>query len=613
MTGSWRQAARALVAGPWRPRRAAALLLLAAGLSPAGAQPPGEVWPAADPDLRRVLLLTSFGSDFALFTSITSTFRSELSRTLGKPLEFFEVPIDLARFESVDRQAPFVDYLSALFATRAPDLVVTLGGPAASFAQSFRARLFAGVPILYAAVDSRFLRSDVLTPLDATLAVNNDPPATIEAIERLLPDTETVAVVFGASPLERYWRDEVGRLVEPFEGRLRFLWLNGLSLEQIRERVAALPPHSAVYFVLLLVDGAGVPHQQERALEAVRQASSAPVFGVFDVQVGQGIVGGPLMPMTQVGTRAAEAARRLLSGAAPSTVRDPPIGATLWRFDARELAHWKIPRGRLPAGSEVLFEAQSPWPRYRWEILGGVALLGLQSALIGVLVVQRRRRQVAEQEVRTLNRRLLTASEQERRRLARELHDDVTQRLARLAIDGAQLERLGISPDGLGTLHRMREELGRLGRDVHSLSRRLHPSILDDLGLVEAIRAETERAGRPGGLAFDLHLGEEPAGLSADARLGLFRVAQESLRNVVRHARAKRVEVRLESRPDGVELRVRDDGVGFDPEERGARAGLGQVSMRERLHLLDGRLAVESARGRGTTVTAWVPIREAET
>jgi len=594
-------------------RRAAALLLLVAGAAAAGAQTAGDSPPAPTAAPRRVLILSSYGSDFALFTTVSSAFRSELARTLGEPVDFFEIPIDLARFETVEKQMPFVDYLSALFANRPLDLVVTLGGPAARFGQNFRHRLFAGVPILFAAVDGRFVGPEALTPLDATLAVNNDPPGTIDAILRLLPDTRRVAVVIGDSPLERFWRDEIGHQFGRFEGRLDFVWLNGLSLDQIRARVAALPPHSAVFFVLMLVDGAGVPHSQERALAAVRQASSAPVFGLFDVQVGQGIVGGPQMPMSRVGGLAAEAAVRLLSGEAPSMVRYPALGATVWRFDARELERWRISRSRLPAGSEVRFETQSPWPRYRWEILGGVALLGLQSGLIAVLVAQRRRRRAAESEVRSLHGRLLSASEQERRRLARELHDDVTQRIARLAIDSAQVERLGPSAEGAATLHAMRDELVRLGLDVHALSRRLHPSILDDLGLVEALRAEAERVAQAAGLELELRLEEDLAVPAADSRLCLFRVAQEALRNVVQHARARRVEVALAADAGGVELLVRDDGVGFDSAARRERPGLGQVSMRERLSLVGGRLSVESSPARGTAVRAWAPTSENRT
>jgi signal transduction histidine kinase len=154
----------------------------------------------------------------------------------------------------------------------------------------------------------------------------------------------------------------------------------------------------------------------------------------------------------------------------------------------------------------------------------------------------------------------------------------------------------------------MREELVKLGRDVHALSRRLHPSILDDLGLVEAVRSEADRLARAGSVAVDFRLDGALERVPGDVGLCLFRAAQEALRNVDHHAHAARVLVALAPASGGVELTVSDDGVGFDPGVPRRCAGLGQVSMRERLNLVGGRLSIESQVGRGTTVRAWAPL-----
>lgn len=304
----------------------------------------------------------------------------------------------------------------------------------------------------------------------------------------------------------------------------------------------------------------------------------------------------------------AEAASRLLRGEPPSAVRYPVQRLPVHRFDARELARWRIPESRLPPGSEVLFRPVSPWREYRWPILITLVVLVLQAASITALMLQRLRRHAAEREILSLHGRLVSATEQERRRLARELHDDVTQRLARLAIDGAQAERLGGTPEGKATMRQMRDELRRLGRDVHALSRRLHPSILDDLGLAAAVRSEAERFASSGEIALELQLDEAPERVPDAVGLSLFRVAQEALRNVERHAGATRIELALLPSGNGLELLVRDDGCGFDPAAVRGRQGLGQLSMRERMHLVGGRLRVESAPGRGTTVRAWAPL-----
>ena len=198
--------------------------------------------------------------------------------------------------------------------------------------------------------------------------------------------------------------------------------------------------------------------------------------------------------------------------------------------------------------------------------------------------------------------RLLTAHEDERRRLARELHDDLTQRLARLAIDAGKLER-GVAADA----SEMRKDLVRLSEDVHALSYRLHPSVLDDLGLVEALRAECDRVARHGDLRVEVDARDVPEAVPSETSLCLFRVAQEALNNATRHGRASAVTVLLSPRDRGLQLAVSDNGNGFDPAHSRERASLGLASMRERVRLLRGQLDIESTPGRGTTVVAWVP------
>ncbi len=227
-----------------------------------------------------------------------------------------------------------------------------------------------------------------------------------------------------------------------------------------------------------------------------------------------------------------------------------------------------------------------------------------------LLTDEHRRRVFAEQESRSLSQRLLTANEDERRHLARELHDDLTQRLARLAIDAAQAERgLPAAPDS-GSWRRMREELVRLSEDVHSLAYRLHPSILDELGLVEALRAECDHFLRREAIQVKLKSRNVPREIPSEVALCLFRIAQESLCNVARHARARAVEVSLAGMDGALQLSVHDNGIGFNPPQAHEHASLGLASMKERVGLVEGELHVESEPGHGATVVARVPLKE---
>jgi PAS domain S-box-containing protein len=218
----------------------------------------------------------------------------------------------------------------------------------------------------------------------------------------------------------------------------------------------------------------------------------------------------------------------------------------------------------------------------------------------------------AEGALRDLSRRLIRAHEDERAMLARELHDDMTQRLAVLAIDVGRAELAAPDRAQADMMRAVHAQLVRLSEDIHSLAYQLHPSVLEELGLVEALRAECERRGRQGRLAVAMDLEPLPAGLGKEAALCLFRVAQEALSNATRHAGTGAASITLRQADGGLLLAVRDEGVGFDAASPRQGPSLGLLSMRERVYLVNGTLDVETAPGRGTTLIAWVPALSSE-
>ena len=216
-------------------------------------------------------------------------------------------------------------------------------------------------------------------------------------------------------------------------------------------------------------------------------------------------------------------------------------------------------------------------------------------------------RKLVEDELRDLSRRLIGAHEEERAMLARELHDDLTQRVAVLAIEAGRAESAESDETQAVSMRSLREGLVRLSEDIHTLAYQLHPSVLDELGLAEALRAECERQGRRCRVEIALELEPFPEVVGKEAALCLFRVAQEALNNIGRHAEANAVSVTLRQMDDGLLLAVRDDGVGFESANPRKGRSLGLASMQERVRLVNGTFDVESAPGRGTEVIAWVP------
>lgn len=230
----------------------------------------------------------------------------------------------------------------------------------------------------------------------------------------------------------------------------------------------------------------------------------------------------------------------------------------------------------------------------------------------GQLAIAFERSDRQQDQLRHLARRLLATQEEERRKISRELHDVIAQTLAGIH---HRLEALqGEAARGIEELDRHLDGTQELVRQamatVQSFARELRPAVLDELGLAPALAAllETfsERSGIRGRLAMDPSLPP----LDAVPRTVLYRVAQEALANVAKHARASGVVVAVEKAAEGVVLTVRDDGGGFDPAEAGTRGGgqhLGLLGMRERLEMIGGVFRIDCAPGRGTLIHAWIP------
>jgi hypothetical protein len=215
-----------------------------------------------------------------------------------------------------------------------------------------------------------------------------------------------------------------------------------------------------------------------------------------------------------------------------------------------------------------------------------------------------------EQAIRELGGRLIKAQEQERSRIARELHDDINQQVAVLAIELQQLERFipEDSTEGHQKAQVLWKKIHGVSTEIHHISHQLHSAKLEHLGLIAALRGLCNEFSAQYKIRADFQAWQVPPALGSDSSLGLFRVAQESLHNVAKHSRAKNVRVDIVGRDDQVLLRVWDDGVGFDSERTTHQTGLGMVSMSERIRLVGGTLSVSSKPSMGTQVEAAIPL-----
>jgi signal transduction histidine kinase len=311
---------------------------------------------------------------------------------------------------------------------------------------------------------------------------------------------------------------------------------------------------------------------------------------------------------------AAALPRVVLDRAAPVSLRDLPLNVDFRRADAALRGGLRAAVGfPVWVGSEIaavleFFTTEDAAPDA--QLLEVMAHLGTQ---LGRVIERRRaedRLSGSEAQLRDLAARLVSVREEERKRMARELHDELGQQLTALKIDLRTLQRKlpGVVPDLPARLESM---LGLVDGTIvatQRLAAELRPGILDDLGLVPAIQWQVEEFTRRSGIAAKLEVAGDALHIGDGVATAAFRVLQESLTNVARHARASSVAVVLQLAPTGLSLEVRDDGVGIPAERRTDPHALGLLGMRERAVRWGGEFTIESQSGGGTVVRFHVPL-----
>ena len=269
-------------------------------------------------------------------------------------------------------------------------------------------------------------------------------------------------------------------------------------------------------------------------------------------------------------------------------------------------------------GVQAVYDAKVKFfeMEYRYETGTGmrsflISVTPLRTSTKGVVISQEdiTLRKRHEEAIRELSGRLINAQEQERSRIARELHDDINQQVAMLAIELQQLKS-----SVPGELQARNERIDAIWKKTHSLSldiqrlsHQLHSSKLDHLGIVAALRGLCNEISAQSRVEIDFQFRQVPV-LDSDVSLSIFRVAQESLHNITKHAQARKVQVELLGTGNSVLLRVSDDGIGFDPDAPEHKAGLGMISMRERIRSVGGDISFSSTPSMGTQVETRIPV-----
>lgn len=537
---------------------------------------------------------------------------SELKAAFTEPLDIEIEYLDLVRSNDEDFERSWIELLRAKYSRKRPDLVIPIYIGAITFLQEHREELFPGVPIVFCSATKNL--ADQMRTLPGTTGAifEIDFNGTRELIKRLLPSTRNLVIITGASRESLDMRAAIGvgllfsmYFSQAFEVEV---W-DGMPLGEMEEKISKLSPNTAVLLLSFDYDKLGNQYVTIEVAEQLAKKSSAPIFGIFDSLNGHGVVGGSMASVVGQGKLAGKLAAQVLRGAKPEELL--PLGPEKPRllFDDRQLRRFKIDSSLIPPSASIEFRPPSAWQLFGRYILWGAAALLAQSAIIISLLLNRRKRFAAEREARALAGKILTAQEEERSHLARELHDDLSQRLAAVAIEAGSLEiQTGDKSLPSGSLSKLRQGIISICDDLHRLSRRMHPSILDDFGLADALCADCTSLMQRSDIEVDCQIGKLPPKLPKPLELCLYRVAQESLWNAVRHSGASRITVRLDSDSKRIRLEIEDNGCGITLSDSPPSKGLGLASIKERIRLVSGSVEIQTQTDLGTKIAAVVPL-----
>jgi PAS domain S-box-containing protein len=687
-------------------------------------------------EIRRVLILNDLGIISSPgFAEVDQAVSTGLEKSPYQ-IELYQESLEITMFPDEDYQRHFRREFLRKYLHRKPDLIIAAGSASFEFLSESNAKFLQDTPIIFCAILGKIPNRPMPNAHFTGILGRLHPEETLKAALRLLPGTKHVVVVGGMGKLDKYFESVAEQSFRAYESKLEITYLTDLSMPALLERLNHLPSDSIVYHTAITQDAAGARFiDSVQAVPLVASAANAPVFVMDDVDFRAGTVGGDLVNWADDGRVAAEMAVRVLNGEKPE---DIPIVTSrdAYLFDWRALRRWGLNEGDLPPGSIVLNRQPTLWEAYQRYILVGLFLFLTQTAIIAGLLLQNRKRKLAETGLREseqrfrlvansapvmiwmsgpdklctffnqgwlnftgrpmehelgngwasgvhledlercldvysrafdarvdfemeyrlqrhdgqyrwihnlgvprfgadatfqgyigtciditdrkqseetlldMSGRLITAHEEERARIARDLHDDLSQRMALLQIGLERFEQglPRLSAMARQHLHDIVEIANDISGDLHGLSHELHPSKLDILGLVATVESFCKEFSRQHGLHVQFVHHQVEGRNPKDVSLCLYRIVQEALRNVVKHSGAKEARVEISGQNNQIDLCVSDKGTGFEPEAINRMAGIGLISMRERLRLVGGHLSIESKPGHGTWIRVRVPL-----
>lgn len=591
---------------------------------------------------RPVLVLYSNGRLLPANIEFDKGLRQSILAQARPGVEILDEFLDVPRFDSPEHLSTMQAYLRDKYAHRRPEVLVTAGEEAVRFLAAHRGDLFTGVPLVFGAVTRAAVSA--LEPLPANVIgtpLEFDFTGTITQAMQWHPQARRLWIVTGRAEWDRLAESRLRLEAKAFADRLTIEFLAALPVAELVQRLGTLGSDSIVFTPGMFQDGEGRNFVPRESVELLATAASAPVYGGYVTHVGTGIVGGRLSSFKDAGIEAGRAAGELLAGLPPAAVGLPEIVPATLQVDWRQIRRWRIDERAIPAGTVVHFREPTLFEAYRTQVLLASAALVFQTGLIGLLLVERRRRRAAELSRQTLRLELAHAA---RLAVAGELLGSIAHEInqplgAILAnADAADL----LLATGTGRHAELAEILSDIRRDdlrASEVIRKLrtllsrHEVERQHFDLVEAareveslLRTETRRRG----VTLDLQT-SVPGGAALfhgdriqiqQVLLNLVFNAMDAVAGAPEGRRAITLAVAAGREAEGVvEISVRDRGQGIAPENlpklfdsffttKGQGMGLGLSIARTLVEAHGGRIRADSVPGEGSVFRIEFPARQ---
>jgi signal transduction histidine kinase len=551
------------------------LILLFAGVVPA-------VRTAAEPLPRSVLIIDQYGPGLPFSAGISSGIRAAMISGSVTHVSIYHEQLDLNRF----RGSVYEQSLNAHFRVKYRDkqvgVIIAVGPAALEYVLRSRAELWPKVPVVFTFVDKSAIRQLTLPPDVTGNTLQSQPRDMVTVARTLVPDIKRIALVGDPPENQTYYRD-LKKEIPIVAADLEFIDLTGLTMRELRKRVAALPDHTAILHTSIYSDGEGNSLIPADAVALVAERANRPIVVDLDTHFGRGTVGGLITTSPSLGEAAAKIALRILNGENASNI--PIKESELARpiFDWRQLKRFGISEASLPPGSEVRFRELTAWEQYRWQIMLIAAALVIQAILIIWLYYEHRRRRNAEADSRSAlakfadMNRVATAGE-----LTASIAHEIKQPLAAMVTNAnaglrwlaKETPDLDETRDAMNNVvsagHRASEVIGSIQAMFKKDSQvkttlDLNNVIQDILGLVNG-ELQTQGILVQSGLTKPLPLIVGHKGQLQQVILNVVRNAADAMDSVSSRARVLRIKTAIHD-PDSVLLSVEDSGAGIAPED----------------------------------------------